>query len=38
MRRRIEHDIEYMRHWSMALDMRIMLRTALVVLKDPNAY
>jgi len=38
MRRRIEHDIEYMRHWSMALDFRIMLRTALVVLKDPNAY
>jgi putative colanic acid biosynthesis UDP-glucose lipid carrier transferase len=38
MRRRIEHDIEYMRQWSMTLDLRIMLRTALVVLKDPNAY
>jgi len=38
MRLRIEHDIDYMRRWSMALDLRIMLRTALVVLKDPNAY
>jgi len=38
MRRRIEHDIEYMRQWSMALDFRILLRTALVVFKDPNAY
>jgi putative colanic acid biosynthesis UDP-glucose lipid carrier transferase len=38
MRRRIEHDLAYLRHWSLALDARILLRTALVVLKDPNAY
>ena len=38
MRRRIEHDIDYMRNWSMALDLRIMLRTALVVFRDPNAF
>jgi putative colanic acid biosynthesis UDP-glucose lipid carrier transferase len=38
MRRRIEHDLEYLRHWSLVLDLRILARTALVVLRDPNAY
>jgi putative colanic acid biosynthesis UDP-glucose lipid carrier transferase len=38
MRRRIEHDLDYLRHWSLLLDLRILARTALVVLRDPNAY
>ena len=38
MRRRIEHDLDYLRHWSLALDLQILLRTPFVVLKGPNAY
>jgi len=38
MRRRIEHDLDYLRNWSLALDLRILLRTPFVVLKGPNAY
>jgi putative colanic acid biosynthesis UDP-glucose lipid carrier transferase len=38
MRRRIEYDLDYLRNWSPALDFLILVRTAFVVLKDPNAY
>ena len=38
MRRRIEHDLDYLRNWSLTLDMRILLRTPFVMLKGPNAY
>ena len=38
MRRRIEFDLDYLRHWSLPLDLWILFRTAFVVLKDPNAY
>lgn len=38
MQRRIEYDLYYIRHWSLALDFKIILRTVLVVLKDRNAY
>lgn len=38
MKARIEHDLDYLRNWSLALDLRIMVRTMLVVLKDQNAY
>ena len=38
MRKRIEHDLDYLRNWSLTLDMRILLRTPFVVLKGPNAY
>jgi putative colanic acid biosynthesis UDP-glucose lipid carrier transferase len=38
MRMRIEHDLDYLRHWSLSLDMRILLRTPFVVFKGPNAY
>ncbi len=39
MRQRVEYDIDYLRHWSLALDLRIVWRTArLVLLGDDKAY
>jgi putative colanic acid biosynthesis UDP-glucose lipid carrier transferase len=36
--RRIHYDLAYVRRWSLALDFWIMIRTALVVLRDPAAH
>jgi putative colanic acid biosynthesis UDP-glucose lipid carrier transferase len=38
MRRRIELDLAYLRHWSLWLDFRILLKTLGVVLHDRQAY
>jgi putative colanic acid biosynthesis UDP-glucose lipid carrier transferase len=38
MKARIDHDLDYLRHWSLRLDLYIMLRSVLIVLKDCNAY
>ncbi len=38
MRGRIEYDLAYLRSWSLKLDIYIMLRTLLLVLKDSKAY
>jgi len=38
MRRRIELDLAYIRHWSLWLDLRILFRTVSVVWSDRNAY
>lgn len=38
MRCRIEYDIDYIRNWSLHLDVLIMLRTLLVVVRNKNAY
>jgi putative colanic acid biosynthesis UDP-glucose lipid carrier transferase len=38
MRRRIEFDIDYMNHWSIWLDLKILFRTLLIVLRDQHAY
>jgi putative colanic acid biosynthesis UDP-glucose lipid carrier transferase len=38
MQRRVECDHEYIREWSLWLDVRILLRTVLVVLAKQNAY
>ena len=38
MRRRIEHDIEYLRRWSPGFDVLILLKTALIVFRRTNAY
>jgi len=37
-RRRIDLDTEYIRRWSLALDLKILLRTVLVVLRGHGAY
>jgi Undecaprenyl-phosphate glucose phosphotransferase len=38
MQARIEHDLWYINHWSIWLDVKIILRTAFKVLADTNAY
>jgi putative colanic acid biosynthesis UDP-glucose lipid carrier transferase len=38
MKQRVEYDLEYLRNWSLALDLRIIARTARVMLFDRNAY
>jgi putative colanic acid biosynthesis UDP-glucose lipid carrier transferase len=38
MRSRIEHDLEYLQHWSLTLDLMIILKTAMVVWNDRHAY
>ncbi len=35
---RVEYDLFYIENWSIAFDLWIMLKTLLVVFKDPNAY
>jgi putative colanic acid biosynthesis UDP-glucose lipid carrier transferase len=38
MRQRIEADLEYLRNWSLMLDMRIILKTLAVIWNDKMAY
>jgi putative colanic acid biosysnthesis UDP-glucose lipid carrier transferase len=38
MMMRIAYDLEYLRHWSLKLDLKIIWRTLFVVLKKDNAY
>lgn len=38
MERRIEYDHRYIREWSLWMDIKILFRTALVVLRQENAY
>lgn len=38
MKARIEYDLDYLRHWTPALDVRILLQTAIQVLHDRKAY
>jgi putative colanic acid biosynthesis UDP-glucose lipid carrier transferase len=38
MEKRIEYDLDYLRNWSLRLDLSIIIRTALLVVKDSNAY
>jgi len=38
MKARVEYDLEYLRHWSLQLDLAIMIRTVLVVIGARNAY
>jgi putative colanic acid biosynthesis UDP-glucose lipid carrier transferase len=39
MQKRVEYDLEYLRHWSLGLDLRIIFRTVLLVLGgDRHAY
>jgi putative colanic acid biosynthesis UDP-glucose lipid carrier transferase len=38
MKGRIECDLEYLRNWSLLLDLQIIVKTVLVVLRSHNAY
>lgn len=38
MKKRIDFDLEYLRNWSLRLDLFIIIKTVLVVLKDRHAY
>jgi putative colanic acid biosynthesis UDP-glucose lipid carrier transferase len=38
MRQRVRYDLEYLKHWSLGLDLRILIKTVRVVLTDPAAY
>ncbi|MDR2093089.1 MAG: undecaprenyl-phosphate glucose phosphotransferase [Azoarcus sp.] len=38
MEKRIEYDLEYLRNWSLSLDLWIILKTAIVALKGQNAH
>jgi len=38
MQKRIDYDLDYLRNWSLRLDLFIILKTLLVVFKRENAY
>ncbi len=38
MARRIEYDLDYLRHWSLSLDLKIVLATVRLVARDAQAY
>lgn len=38
MKARVEYDLEYLRNWSLALDLQIIVRTVRLMLFDRNAY
>jgi Undecaprenyl-phosphate glucose phosphotransferase len=38
LEKRVEHDLHYIQHWSLWLDLWILLRTLRVLVRDENAY
>jgi putative colanic acid biosynthesis UDP-glucose lipid carrier transferase len=38
MKARVEYDLEYLRNWSLLLDLQIIVRTVRVIFFDRNAY
>ena len=38
MKRRVDCDVQYIREWSIVLDLEIILRTVLVVIVGKNAH
>jgi len=38
MKARVEYDLEYLRNWSLGLDLQIIVRTVRLVLFDRSAY
>jgi putative colanic acid biosysnthesis UDP-glucose lipid carrier transferase len=38
MKARVEYDLEYLRNWSIGLDLQIIVRTLRVLVYDPKAY
>ena len=38
MQARIDHDLDYLRNWSLRLDLHIILKTVIVIFRDRAAY
>jgi putative colanic acid biosynthesis UDP-glucose lipid carrier transferase len=38
MKSRIEYDLDYLKKWSLSLDIKIILKTVLLVFSDSKAY
>ena len=38
MEKRVAYDLDYLRNWSLAMDLLIILKTVGIVIKDENAY
>lgn len=38
MHRRVQYDLDYLNHWSLGLDLKIIMKTALILLRDHNAF
>ena len=38
MKGRVDHDLDYLRNWSLQLDLKIILKTIVIVFKDQAAY
>lgn len=38
LRKRIQYDLNYIQNWSIWLDLLILVRTPICILRDPNAY
>ena len=38
MQARVEYDLEYLRNWSLGLDLQIIVRTIRLVFFDRHAY
>jgi lipopolysaccharide/colanic/teichoic acid biosynthesis glycosyltransferase len=38
MHRRVQYDLDYLKKWSLWLDLKIIARTAWTVILDRNAY
>ena len=38
MRLRVEYDLDYLRQWSLWLDLKILAKTAVIVIRGRNAY
>jgi putative colanic acid biosynthesis UDP-glucose lipid carrier transferase len=38
MKSRIEYDLDYLKKWSLSLDLKIILKTVLLVFRDSKAY
>ena len=38
MSQRVSYDLEYLKNWSLGLDIRILIKTARIVLTDRSAY
>jgi putative colanic acid biosynthesis UDP-glucose lipid carrier transferase len=38
MKRRVEYDLEYLRHWCWLLDLKILVKTVALLFRDERAY